>query len=43
MGKSVDCIWLDEEPPNEIYSQCVTRTLDRKGMVYMDVLRLRAV
>ena len=35
MGKSVDCIWLDEEPPNEIYSQCVTRTLDRKGMVYM--------
>jgi len=35
MGKSVDCIWLDEEPPHDIYSQCVTRTLDRKGMVYM--------
>jgi phage terminase large subunit-like protein len=34
-GKSVDCIWLDEEPPRDIYSQAVTRTLDRRGMVYM--------
>ena len=34
-GRSVDCIWLDEEPSRDIYSQAVTRTLDRKGMVYM--------
>ena len=34
-GRSVDCILLDEEPSREIYSQAVTRTLDRKGMVYM--------
>ena len=34
-GRSVDCIWLDEEPPRDIYSQAVTRTLDRQGMVYM--------
>ena len=34
-GRSVDCIWLDEEPSRAIYSQAVTRTLDRKGMVYM--------
>jgi len=34
-GRSVDCIWLDEEPPRDIYSQAVTRTLDRRGMVYM--------
>ena len=34
-GRSVDCIWLDEEPSRSIYSQAVTRTLDRKGMVYM--------
>ena len=34
-GRSVDCIWLDEEPSREIYSQAVTRTLDRQGMVYM--------
>ena len=34
-GRSVDVIWLDEEPSRAIYSQAVTRTLDRKGMVYM--------
>ena len=34
-GRSVDCVWLDEEPSRDIYSQAVTRTLDRKGMVYM--------
>jgi hypothetical protein len=32
-GRSVDCIWLDEEPGRDIYSQAVTRTLDRRGMV----------
>jgi phage terminase large subunit-like protein len=34
-GRSVDFVWLDEEPPREIYSQAVTRTLDKKGMVAM--------
>ena len=34
-GRSVDCIWLDEEPNRDLYSQAVTRTLDRRGMVYM--------
>jgi len=34
-GRSVDVVWLDEEPSRELYSQSVTRTLDRKGMVYM--------
>jgi len=34
-GRSVDCIWLDEEPSRELYSQAVTRTLDRQGVVYM--------
>ena len=34
-GRSVDVVWLDEEPSRELYSQAVTRTLDRKGMVYM--------
>ena len=35
MGRSVDCIWLDEEPDRDLYSQSVTRTLDRRGMVYL--------
>ena len=34
-GRSVDCVWLDEEPSRELYSQAVTRTLDRRGVVYM--------
>jgi phage terminase large subunit-like protein len=35
MGETLDVIWLDEEPPPDIYSQAVTRTADRGGMVYM--------
>ena len=34
-GRSVDVVWLDEEPHRDIYSQAGTRTLDRRGMVYM--------
>ena len=34
-GRSVDFVWLDELPPPGIYSQAVTRTLDRRGMVAM--------
>ena len=30
-GRSVDVVWLDEEPSRELYSQSVTRTLDRRG------------
>lgn len=35
MGESIDLVWLDEEPSQDIYSQCITRTLDRQGMVYL--------
>jgi phage terminase large subunit-like protein len=35
MGESVDVIWLDEEPPQNIYSQALTRTADKGGIVYM--------
>ena len=35
MGESVDVIWLDEEPPQTIYSQSLTRTADKGGIVYM--------
>ena len=33
MGEALDAIWLDEEPPESIYSQCLVRVLDRKGFV----------
>ena len=35
MGEAVDVIWLDEEPKQEIFSQCITRTADTAGVVYM--------
>jgi phage terminase large subunit-like protein len=35
MGESLDWIWLDEQPAQNIYTQCLTRTLDKKGFVMM--------
>ncbi len=35
MGEAVDVVWLDEEPKQEIFSQCITRTADTAGIVYM--------
>lgn len=32
-GAARDVIWLDEEPPQEIYSEARTRTLDTNGLV----------
>lgn len=34
-GRAVSLVWLDEEPPQKIYAQCVTRTLDTSGLVKM--------
>lgn len=35
MGTAIDVIWLDEECPKDIYTQCVTRTATRGGIVYL--------
>jgi len=35
MGEAVDVVWLDEEPPQGIYSQSLTRTADKGGIVFM--------
>lgn len=35
MGSSLDWIWLDEQPAQNIYTQCLTRTLDKRGYVMM--------
>ena len=34
-GRSVDVIWLDEEPPMPIYTEALTRILDKKGLLYL--------
>jgi len=35
MGKAVDVVWLDEEPPQDIYSQALRASLKAGGLVYM--------
>ena len=35
MGEAVDDIWLDEEPPQAIFTQAMTRTLSTGGMLRM--------
>lgn len=32
-GTEIDVIWLDEEPPLDIYTECLTRTMTNKGLV----------
>jgi len=34
-GESLDFVWFDEEPPQEIYSEGCTRTVATHGIVYM--------
>ena len=33
-GTSLDFVWFDEEPPEEIYEECLLRTLDTGGIVF---------
>jgi len=35
MGKAVDVTWLDEEPPQDIYSQALRASLKSGGLIYM--------
>ena len=32
-GASLDFVWFDEEPPKDIYEECVMRVLDRCGEI----------
>ncbi|WP_336939334.1 terminase large subunit domain-containing protein [Acinetobacter modestus] len=34
-GTAKHYIWLDEEPPQEVYTECVTRTATTKGLVFI--------
>ena len=34
-GKEIDVVWLDEEPPLEIYGECLIRTATTNGIVMM--------
>lgn len=34
-GTALDVIWLDEECPLDIYTECLTRTMTTGGMIYL--------
>jgi phage terminase large subunit-like protein len=40
-GTAKDVIWLDEEPPPEVYSECLTRTATTGGMMILTFTPLR--
>ena len=33
-GASLDFVWFDEEPPKDVYEECVMRVMDRKGEIW---------
>ncbi len=33
-GSSLDFVWFDEEPPRDIYEECLMRVMDRKGDIF---------
>ena len=35
MGKAIDVIWMDEEPPQDIYSQALRASLKSGGLTFM--------
>jgi phage terminase large subunit-like protein len=42
-GTEQDGIWLDEEPPLEIYGECLVRTATTNGMVFLTFTPLEGV
>lgn len=42
-GASLDFVWFDEEPPEEIYDECLMRVMDTKGCVYATMTPLKGL
>jgi phage terminase large subunit-like protein len=42
-AETVDIIWLDEEPPQEIFGECMARISASKGILYMTFTPLMGV
>lgn len=41
--ETVDCVWMDEEPPADIYTEALSRTNATKGMVFVTFTPLLGV
>lgn len=42
-GSSLDFVWFDEEPPQDIYDECVMRVLDKKGDIFGTMTPLKGL
>lgn len=42
-GASLDFVWFDEEPPKDIYEECLMRILDRKGDLFCTMTPLKGL
>ena len=42
-GASLDFVWFDEEPPQDIYEECLMRVLDKKGDIFGTMTPLKGL
>ncbi len=42
-GASLDFVWFDEEPPQDIYTECRMRVFDRKGDIFGTMTPLKGL
>lgn len=42
-GASLDFVWFDEEPPEDIYNECRMRVVDKKGDIYGTMTPLKGL
>ncbi len=40
-GSSLDFVWFDEEPPRDIYEECLMRVMDRRGDIFATMTPLK--
>jgi phage terminase large subunit-like protein len=42
-GSSLDFVWFDEEPPKDIYEECLMRVLDKEGDIFGTMTPLKGM
>ena len=42
-GSSLDFVWFDEEPPEDIYEECLMRVLDKEGDIFGTMTPLKGL
>lgn len=42
-GSSLDFVWFDEEPPKDIYDECLMRILDKRGDIFGTMTPLKGL